>query len=78
LNVIDGEGLFTFISTGVAKEYEVVGKVRNVIVLEDEDEDSFGEYGADGDEWEEVGFDYVSEDGGTSVERSYSAALRGR
>ncbi|EKM78246.1 hypothetical protein AGABI1DRAFT_129368 [Agaricus bisporus var. burnettii JB137-S8] len=60
---------------GVAKEYEVVGKVRDVIALEDDIE---YEYEADGDEWEEVEFDYGSKGGGNSVKRSYSAALRGR
>jgi len=52
---------------GVARDFEFV-KVRNVIVLEDQDaEIEFG------DEWETIDFDE-----GTTTERSYSAALSGR
>lgn len=43
-------------------------KIKNVIVLEDQDTESdFG------DEWETIDFDE-----GTSVKRTYSAALSGR
>jgi len=52
---------------GVAKDFEFV-KVKNVIVLEDQDtENDFGE------EWETIDFDE-----GTPVKRTYSAALSGR
>jgi hypothetical protein len=53
-----------------------VRKVRNVIALDEDEDDSFGRYDADRDEWEEVDFDYDDKDGGSFEKRSYSAALK--
>jgi len=54
---------------GVAKEYEVVKRVKDVIVLEDHDED----IGFGGDDWEALNYD-----DGSTEKRTYSAALSGR
>lgn len=52
---------------GVAREFEVVKRVKDVIVLEDQDTD------VDFDEWETI--NYAE---GNTEKRTYSAALRGR
>jgi len=53
---------------GAAKDFEVVQKLRNVIVLED----SGLEYQWDDDEWEHIYDERLAE------ERSYSSVLRGK
>ncbi|KAF9444540.1 hypothetical protein P691DRAFT_807194 [Macrolepiota fuliginosa MF-IS2] len=54
---------------GIAKEFEVVKRIKDVIVLEDHVEDN----DFDGDGWEAVNYDV-----GCTEKRTYSAALSGR
>ena len=54
--------------SGVAKDFEVVQKVRNVIVLED----NGLEYQWEDDEWEQIYDERHAEE-----QRSYSSVLRG-
>jgi len=54
---------------GIAKDFEIVKEVNDVIVLEDQDIES----DFDDDEWEAIDFAE-----GISAKRTYSAALSGR
>lgn len=54
---------------GVAKDFEIVKRVKDVIALED----GISDFDLDEDDWEELGYDEDFKD-----RRTYSAALRGR
>jgi len=56
---------------GIAKDFEVVQKVRNVVVLEDDLENPLG-YRWEDDEWDEWEQIYY-----TTEKKSYSSALKG-
>jgi len=57
--------------SGVAKDFEVVQKVRNVIALEDDIEGLVG-YLWEDDEWEQIYDEHHAEE-----PRSYSSILKG-
>lgn len=60
---------FLNISEGVAKEFEIVKKIKDVIALED----SISDLELGDDDWEEIDYDQDVRE-----KRTYSAALRGR
>ena len=64
-----------FLYSGVAKDFEIVQKVRNVVALEDEfDSESLLEYQwEDDDEWEQI----YDEQLHPTEKRSYSSVLKG-
>ena len=73
LLLFNNGSLIIIIKTGVAKDFEVVKKVRNVVALEDGLEDHTLGY-----QWEDYEWDEWEQIYDTTEKRSYSSVLKGK